>query len=88
MAKKEKNIDVLLFGLKHIAENHNTNALTENWEEERQVAIMDNSVPTLSDVQMLCDDLQIPRHCIYTSFFGIDIELPNEWVNKTSKRVF
>jgi hypothetical protein len=37
---------------------------------------------------MLCDDLQIPRHCIYTSFFGIDIELPNEWVNKTSKRVF
>lgn len=88
MAKKEKNIDVLIYGLHHIAENHNTTAITNDWKEEQQVCVMVNNVPTMSDVQMLCDDLGIPRDCIYASFFGIDIELPYEWIEKTSKKAF
>lgn len=86
--KKETNIEVLIYGLNHIAENHNTTAITENWEEEQQVCVMKNNVPTLSDVQMLCDDLELPRKCIYANEFGIDIELPHEWVTKTSKKTF
>ena len=86
--KKETNIEVLIYGLNHIAENHNTTAITENWEEEQQVCVMKNNVPTLSDVQMLCDDLELPRKCIYANEFGIDIELPHEWVKKTSKKTF
>ena len=88
MAKKEKNIDVLLYGLHHIAENHNTTAITDDWKEEQQVCIMANNVPTMSDVRMLCEDLGIPRDCVYETIFGIDIELPSEWIKKTSKKSF
>lgn len=88
MAKKEKNIDVLIYGLHHIAENHSTIAITNDWKEEQQVSLMKNNLPTMSDVRMLCEDLGIPKDCIYTSFFGIDIELPQEWIEKTSKKTF
>jgi catalase len=86
--KKETNIEVLIYGLNHIAKNHNTTAITENWEEEQQVCVMKNNVPTMSDIRMLCEDLGIPRNCIYETMFGIDIELPYEWVTKTSKETF
>jgi hypothetical protein len=89
MAKKEKNIDVLIYGLHHIAENHNTTAITDDWKEEQQVSIMANNVPTMSDVRMLCEDLGIPRDYVCETIFGsIDIDLPSEWIKKTSKKSF
>lgn len=79
---------MLLWGIQHIADNHNTTCYTENWEEEMQVAVGDNSVPLLADIKMLCQDLGIPTNNIYSTFFGIDIEIPYAWYKKKANKPF
>ena len=75
-----KKIDVLCWGIEHIANNHNLSASTKFWKDEGDVCIYGGcNVPTLSDVQMLCSDLGIPRDCIDSSDFGIDVFIPEDW---------
>ena len=79
MAEKT-NFEILLWGVKHIAENHGFNSNTEDWEEDGEVCIWGGcNVPTLCDVQMLCDDLGIPGEYIESSEYGIDIFIPQDW---------
>lgn len=73
-----KKIDVLCWGVQHIAENHGFEA-SVNYEEDGEVCIFGGcNVPTLSDVQMLCDDLGIGRENIESSEYGIDVYLTQE----------
>jgi hypothetical protein len=75
-----KKIEVLCWGIEHIAQNHDFGYSTEDWETEGEVCIYGGcNVPTLSDVQMLCQDLGIPRECIEDSDFGIDVWIPEDW---------
>ena len=75
-----KKIDVLCWGIEHIANNHNFSASTKCWEDEGEVCIYGGcNVPTLSDVQMLCSDLGISRDYIDSSDFGIDVFIPEDW---------
>lgn len=55
-----KKIDVLVWGVKHISANHDTHENTD-YQEDGAMCIMDNHVPTVSDLRMLCEDLGIER---------------------------
>ena len=87
MNNKKTYKDVLIYGINHIAENHNIRPILEDIDYG-QVAVLGNNIPTLADIQSLCDDLEIPRYCIHTTMFGIDIDIPSEWFKKKAKKVF
>jgi hypothetical protein len=80
-----KKIEVLLWGITHIAENHGFNAGTD-YEEDGEVCIWGGSnLPTLADVQFLCEDLGIPTKNIENSEFGIDVFLNWEWLQENNE---
>ena len=83
------NIEMLVWGIKHIAENHGFKADT-NYREDNQVCIYGGcNVPTISDVHFLCEDLGINvEKCVYTSDCGIDIEISIEWWENKAKKPY
>lgn len=86
--EKKTNLDMLLWGIKHIAENHGFKASTD-YEEEGQICIYGGcNVPTLADVQMLCGDVGISERCVYASREGIDIEILSDWFEKTANKIY
>ena len=87
MAKKKTNIQMLVWGIKHIAENHGFKANT-NYKEDGEVCIYGGcNVPTLGDVHQLCEDLGIDTYeCVDSSDCGIDVYISEEWwENKANK---
>lgn len=79
-----KNIDVLAWGMKHIASNHNYMALVD-YEEEGSMYLFGKggvNVPTLSDVQIMCDDIGIPRDHIEYDYFGIEVFIDWDWTQE------
>ena len=86
--EKKTNLDMLLWGIKHIAENHGFKASTD-YEEEVEVCVYGGcNVPTLADVQMLCGDVGISERCVYPSSVGIDIEILPDWLEKTANKAY
>ena len=76
MTKKE----MLIIGIKEIAQNHNCKPLVDNWEDDMCVGISGgNNVPTIADVQMLAEDLGIGREFVYNNDFGVDLDIPYDW---------
>ena len=81
-----KKIEVLQWGLQHIAGNYKMGADTD-YKEDGQVCIYvteehpDVSPAPINDVQMLCDSVGIPRECIDVSPYGIDVCLYYAWVH-------
>ena len=76
-----KKIEVLCWGLKHISENHNCSSGTD-WEEDGRVYVFSwdgINIPTQSDVDMLCDDLGIPKRFRYLGDYSYDICIPEDW---------
>jgi len=45
-------------------------------------------VPTVADVRMLCDDLSIPRDCIESSNFGVEVYYDGEWLEDKADKVY
>lgn len=88
MKNGRTNFETLIWGIQHIAENHGFRALTENWEEDGEVAICGNNIPTLMDVQMLCEDIGIDEEYIATNQYGIDVYIPSEWHETIANDVF
>lgn len=86
--EKKTNLDMLLWGIKHIAKNHGLKANTD-YEEEGQICIYGGcNVPTLADVQMLCGDVGISERCVYASREGIDIEILPDWFEKAANKIY
>jgi hypothetical protein len=85
---KRTNLEMLLWGVQHIAENHNFPSHIENWEDEGSVWVLGNNIPTYSDIQMLCEDVHIARECLYGDDFGIEITLTNEWLTTKGDKEF
>ena len=81
------NLETLLYGVKHIAENHGFKPILD-WEEDGQLAICGNNIPTLMDVKMLCADLGIDDDFIETNEFGIDIYIPLDWYEEKSNKEY
>jgi hypothetical protein len=83
------NLEMLIWGVNHIAENHHFKASTADWEEDGQVCIWGGcNVPTLTDVRMLCEDLGIPHDFIESNEFGIDVFIPEDWLAEKSELPF
>ena len=68
-------LEVLKWGLNHIAQNHEFSADT-NWEEEDGVMCIygGRNAPTLADVRFLCEDLEIPFDAVTSTWAGIDVD--------------
>ena len=80
-----KKIEVLLWGIQHIAQNHGFASDVE-YEETGEVCIYGGcNVPTLSDVRMLCEDLGMPMSCIENSAFGIEVYLDWAWLQENNE---
>lgn len=84
---------MLKWGLNHVAENHGFCADTKDLETEGVVCIWSAektlNVPTLSDTQMLCDDLGInAKESIDISDCGLDIYPTHDWFNTKGKETF
>lgn len=83
------NFEMLLWGIEHIAENHGFNSNIEDWEVDGEVCIWGGcNVPTLCDVQMLCEDLGISKDFVESSEFGIDVFIPQDWFDTKSQLPF
>ena len=88
MKKVMTNIEMLVWGIKHIAENHKFNA-DVNYEEEGEVCIWGGcNIPTLCDVEMLCEDLHIDRECIESSEYGIDVFIYDSWYQEWGEKPY
>ena len=59
-----KKIEVLQWGVAHIATNHKSEYNTD-YEENHSMSIWDDGVPTLSDARMMCEDLGIAKENCY-----------------------
>ena len=82
------NLEMLIWGISHIAENHDLYCDT-NYEEEGEVCIYgDCNVPTLNDVRMLCEDLGIDEYNIDSADYCIDIYLDRSWLNETANKEY
>ena len=80
-----KKIEVLLWGVKHIAQNHGFDYSTE-YEDDGEVCIFGGcNVPTLEDVMLLCEDLGIERNNVESSDFGIDIWMDWRWMEEDNE---
>lgn len=89
---EKTNIEMLKWGLTHIANNHGINACVDELEEEGVVCVWTSdkpiNVPTISDTQMLCEDLGIDKDCIDVSEYGIDIFPTQEWYDTKGKEEY
>jgi hypothetical protein len=90
MKNGRTNFETLIWGIQHIAENHGFMSLTENWEEDGQVAIcgIGINVPTIMDLELLCEDVGIDEEYIYHGDFGIDVYIPSDWYETIAHDVF
>lgn len=84
-----KKIDVLAWGVKHIAKNHRNVKCDTDWEEYHSMSIMDTATPTLSDARMLCEDLGIDRQDCYAdeSWGAITIDL-DYWLDEHAQEEY
>ena len=73
------NLDILKEGLEEIARNHGLYADTKMRNGDNPCIYGGNSVPTLADVQFLCEDVGIERGCIDSSEYGIYI-YADQWL--------
>ena len=72
-------IEMLCWGVQHIAQNHGFHSDVTGWETDGEVCIYGgNNVPTIMDVRMLCEDLGIEKKYVESSAWGIDIWIPSE----------
>lgn len=81
------NLEMLLWGIQHIAENHGFRSCVD-WEEDGEVAICGCNVPTLMDTYMLCEELGIDRDYVENSDWGIDVYIPQDWIEEKANEAF
>ena len=81
-----KKIEVLQWGLRHIAGNYKMGA-SVGYEDDGQLCVFvtdkhpDVTPAPINDVEMLCDDLGIDRIHVDVSPYGIDVWLDYAWVH-------
>jgi hypothetical protein len=83
------NIEMLCWGIQHIAKNHGFDASTD-YKEDGEVCIYGGcNVPTLGDVQQLCLDLGIDTsECLESGDCGIDVFITDEWMKNIGRKPY
>lgn len=76
-----KKIEVLAWGVQHIAKNHRDVKCATDYQEYGSMSIQDTAVPTLEDARMLCEDLGIDRSdCYCDSSWGVIVIDLDYWL--------
>lgn len=99
MKKEEKktmtNLEMLCWGVKHIANNHGfkSNASVKEAKTEGEVCIYGGSnIPTYADIKMLCKDCGFTAEqiadCVEESEYGIDIYFPCDWWEELANKPY
>ena len=78
---------MLVIGIEEIAKNHNHDCITD-YKEDACVCIMGCNVPTLYDVQMLCENIGIDEGDIEHGWYGITIWISDTWYNGKAKEIY
>ena len=77
-----KKINVLAWGMKHIAGNYGFDANVD-YKEDGAMCIYGGCRPAaLSDVHLLCEDLGIQREYVEASEFGITVYINWDWTQE------
>ena len=82
------NLEMLVWGIQHIAANHGFRSCVD-WEEDGEVAICGGcNVQTLMDTYMLCEELGIDRDYVEDNDWGIDVYIPQNWLEEKANEAF
>ena len=81
-------LEVFNWGMQHIASNHGFSFGGSLGVGDSVCIYGGCNVPTVADVRMLCDDLSIPRDCIESSEFGVDVYYDGEWLGEKADKVY
>lgn len=81
-------LDVLAWGMEHIAQNHGFAADTDDLADGSVCIYGGSNVPTLQDVIFLCEDMNIPRENIDNSEWGIEVEFSQQWYDEYGKNEY
>lgn len=60
-----KKIEVLAWGVQHIASNHRNVVCNTDYEECQSMSIIDTEVPTVQDARLMCEDMGMERERCY-----------------------
>ena len=85
---EQTNLDMLLWGIEHIARNHGFDCSLD-YEEDGNVCIFGGcNIPTLSDVKMLCEDIGIDPNCVESCDCGIDVNFTWTWYKNVANKPY
>lgn len=77
-----KKIEVLAWGVQHIASNHRNVKCSTDWEEFLSMSICDDEVPTVQDARLMCEDLGMERErCYVDNSWGIIVIDVEDWAD-------
>lgn len=83
-----KKIEVLAWGVQHIASNHDANYSTD-YEEYQSMSILGTEVPTVADARMLCEDLGMERErCYVDNSWGIIVIDVEDWADTIGQQEY
>ncbi len=83
-----KKIEVLAWGVQHIASNHDANYSTD-YEEYQSMSILGTEVPTVADARMLCEDLGMERErCYVDNSWGIIVIDVEDWADTEGQQEY
>ena len=83
-----KKIDVLRWGVCHIAGNHHkSTSIYTDYDTGGMSLCTSANVPTLADVRMLAEDLDIRGWC-FTKGFAVYIVVPKPWIDTVGQEEF
>lgn len=69
-------LEVLCWGMRHIAANHKMNADVEHIFEDGEVCLWSmngTNIPAIQDVRFLCEDLGLDTRSVEGSEYGVDV---------------
>ena len=82
------NLEMLVIGIEEIAMNHGFDYLTEDYMENMQVGILGCNVPTLFEVQMLCENIGIDSADIEHGWYGITVWISDSWYEGKANEIY
>lgn len=87
-----KKIEVLEWGVKHIASNHSVSrkvVCNTDYEECQSMSITDTEVPTVHDARMLCEDLGMERdRCYADNSWGVTVIDVEGWADTIGQQEY
>jgi hypothetical protein len=84
-----KKIEVLAWGVQHIASNHRGVDCNTDYEEFQSMSISDDELPTVQDARLMCEDLGMERErCYVDRSWGIIVIDVEDWADTIGQQEY